>query len=524
MYSKFLLEHQEVLKHSGLSIGEILTEKYRDYCYDPEMPIENDQERFHLAMLLENYNEYVSSMTETTRAAHVGDFAKYAFPMIRAIFTNLALMSLISSQPLLGPQGLIFFLDFIRGSKKGSAQKGGTVFSPLLRGPGDESYSSPNVPSEVIGTGDGTTTPIGTGSPKVKMLDYQPVSVGTLTITDGTQLLRDDGQGNLVGNGSGLIDYPTGAITSLTWTVAPAAGTPVEATYQYDMEANVAALIPSVDAVVHQIPVIARPRRLKTTFSLEAGFNLRNLHGLELNVELLSAAGALIRHEIDREGILMLQRSAQAGSLFYNTDLPSGVGYNEAILSFVQCLMTGNFLIQRATGRATANWVLCGFNIATLIASLPGFVPNTALPSGLMKGVVRLGSLRGMWDIWVDPWYDPDSWLMGYKGGSPLETGAVYSVYIPLYTTPLTTLEDHVARQGIGTHYALKMVNPYFYVTGEAAPGASIEARLQALGSTTATTGSISASGQLRKPFGSAADYLPAGKSGKGVFGMRLGM
>jgi len=178
MLSKTILENQGSLENSGLAIGTMLAEsKYPDYCCDPENPVEDDSIRASLAMLLENYNSYVSSMTETTRAQHVGDFQKYAFPLIRAIFPELAANNLVSVQPMLGPTSLIFYLDFARGDAKGRLNKGDTIFSSVGRGDGDESYSSAQVNAEQIGSGDGA------GTVSTINMSYIPVSPGSVTIT-----------------------------------------------------------------------------------------------------------------------------------------------------------------------------------------------------------------------------------------------------------------------------------------------------------------------------------------------------
>jgi len=326
-------------------------------------------------------------------------------------------------------------------------------------------------------------------------------------------VLTDDGNGALAGDGSGTINYSTGT-TTVTFTGNVATGVAVTADYHYDMEANTADMIPQVDAVIQNVPVIARPRRLRATYSLEAGFNLRALHGLEIQVELVAAVGASIRHEIDREIIRDLQRTASAGSVFWNKDLPDGVGYTESKLSIVDALLTGNNAIHRATGRATATWVLAGQNAATVLESLPGFVPNPGVPSGLMKGVVRTGNLRGQWDIYKDPFYDPNFFIMGFKGSSFLEAGYVYAPYIPLYTTPLVVLDDFIARQGIGTHYGKKSVNPLFYVTGEIGTGAALKTKAG-----TSTDLSDSSSKKALITHGSAID-LAGILNGRGVFGL----
>lgn len=81
-----------------------------------------------------------------------------------------------------------------------------------------------------IATGDGVTSAFSGG------LQNPPVIIGSLFIaaddpTGTQQLLTDQGDGTLTGDGSGTIDYLTGAYT-VTFTSAPAASAVIYAKYQ----------------------------------------------------------------------------------------------------------------------------------------------------------------------------------------------------------------------------------------------------------------------------------------------------
>jgi len=504
----------EKLNEAGLhdnfmSLGRVLGEsRWAEYCQDPVCPIEEDGTKYGLAVMLENLNRYLQSLDETTRAVSVGDFQKYAFPLVRAIFPELVANSLVSVQPMLGPTSLVFYLDFVFGTDKGRVRRGDTMFSSIARGPQQPSYTSPQVDEETVTTGN----PAG-GSFN---LSFVPVVPNSVVITDGTQTMRDDGNGNLTGDvtGTPTINYATGSIASLAFAVAPAAGTPITATYSYDMEAN--PLIPEMDLVLQSSPVVARPHKLRTRWSLEAAFNLRSLHGLEAEVELTSAVGSEIRFEIDREVILDLRRLAGSGSTFWNRDLPSGVSFTEQKLSIIDAFVVSSNLIHKATGRGTATWMLIGENVANVVETLPGFVPTPGLPSGLIKGVYRAGRLNGRWDVFKDPFYPDNDYMMGYKGASFLEAGYVYAPYIPLYTTPTVVLDDFIGRKGLATQYGKKSVNPLFYITGRIGTGSELESEA-GLPSGTISSGTP---GVAVRTHGSALD-LPGITDGRGIFGTK---
>lgn len=79
--------------------------------------------------------------------------------------------------------------------------------------------------TDVLATGDGSTTTFSGG------LQNPPVIMGTLYITDGSQVLQDQGNGILTGNGAGTINYITGAFT-VTFTLAPSAQVSIYAKYE----------------------------------------------------------------------------------------------------------------------------------------------------------------------------------------------------------------------------------------------------------------------------------------------------
>ncbi len=82
--------------------------------------------------------------------------------------------------------------------------------------------------TENIGAGDGSRTTF------TKVLSHGPVNPNSVVVSDGTNVLKDDGTGNLIltsGSGvSGWIGYDNKTI-SVTYTTAPASGTTISVTY-----------------------------------------------------------------------------------------------------------------------------------------------------------------------------------------------------------------------------------------------------------------------------------------------------
>jgi hypothetical protein len=85
------------------------------------------------------------------------------------------------------------------------------------------------VTNEAFGTGDGSTMLF------THTADHLSVVPGTVTITAGSVVATDDGNGNIIGTGiepGGTIDYATGVIF-VTYDVAPANSLAITMAYQY---------------------------------------------------------------------------------------------------------------------------------------------------------------------------------------------------------------------------------------------------------------------------------------------------
>ena len=110
--------------------------------------------------------------------------------------------------------------------------------------------------------------------------------------------------------------------------------------------------------------------------------------------------------------------------------------------------------------------MVAGINVASLIESI-GDGRFVASADALKPGPHVIGTLDGRWKIIKNPYYEVDSFVVGYKGSSYLEGGYVYAPFLPLYTTPTVMLDDFVNRKGVRTIYGKKMLNSHFYAKGK---------------------------------------------------------
>lgn len=81
-------------------------------------------------------------------------------------------------------------------------------------------------------------------------------------------------------------------------------------------------------------------------------------------------------------------------------------------------------------------------------------------------GAQAVGSLSNRFTVYKDPYFPRNKLLVGFKGGSYLESGYVYAPYVPLIVTPtIFAPDDFTPRKGVMTRYGKKMVRSDFYAT-----------------------------------------------------------
>ena len=100
--------------------------------------------------------------------------------------------------------------------------------------------------------------------------------------------------------------------------------------------------------------------------------------------------------------------------------------------------------IFQATQKYNANWVVCGTQAAVVFKALNGF---EAAADQTVAGPHLIGTVDGM-KVFVDPSYEPTAYVLGWKGGSSLESGAFYCPYMPVSSTDLIMSADFRGERG----------------------------------------------------------------------------
>ena len=305
------------------------------------------------------------------------------------------------------------------------------------------------------------------------------VGTGLVLVVSGSSITAA-GAGSA--SGSAKLSFIVGSqLNQVTDTNGNAAGTLTLDAYESDMGVGPTPPIPELDFSIKSVAVTANPRKLKARWTPELAQDLAAYQNLDAEVELTQVLSEAIALEIDREILADMLYNA-SGANFYWSRIPgnfvnktSGAKYSATFTGTVRewyetlvetCIDVANN-IHRKTLRGAANFMVTSPDVATILEASVLYKPVLSMdPKETMftVGTEKVGTLNNRFTVYKDPYFPRNKILLGYKGGSFLETGYVYAPYVPLIVTPpIYAPEDFTPRKGVMTRYAKKMVRSDFY-------------------------------------------------------------
>ena len=478
----------------------------------------------NMGVILENQAKQLVVEASSTNSGGAtftaGDGAQWAgvaLPLVRKVFGQIAAQEFVSVQPMNLPSGLVFYLDFQYGTSKDGFTSGNSLYGDVsgfasndtsggLYGAGRFAYSINTTSS----AGVSTTVTNATWSDFNFDSDYSASAVAgdyALVEVADTELSSPDSEAVrafqlISGSASVQVSAFTRRNAADNGTIFVTLDADSNAdTVEYaqatadnnrgDFEDGNTGLnggndpisIPEINVQMKSSAIVAKTRKLKAVWTPEFAQDLNAYHSIDAEAELTSMLSEYISLEIDLEILDMLIENASAGTETWsavNNQAISGTGngtvtdlgfYNSQGQWF-QTLGTkitklSNIIHQR-TLRGGANFMVISPKVGTILESIPGFAADAdgdVTKKDYAFGVQKIGALGGgKIKVYKNPYMTENTALLGYRGGQFLESGAVFSPYIPLIMTPLVYDPDtFTPRKGLLTRYAKKIVRPEFY-------------------------------------------------------------
>jgi hypothetical protein len=246
--------------------------------------------------------------------------------------------------------------------------------------------------------------------------------------------------------------------------------------------------IPEINLEMQSEPIVAKTRKLKAVWTPEFAQDLNAYHSIDAEAELTSMLSEYVSMEIDLEILDMLISAAPTTEYWSarNNTIWNGTAFEQVAAGAVSATGLGDGFyntqggwfqtlgtklqkvsnkIHQKTLRGGANFLVTSPSVATVLESIPGFAADTdGTKMEFAAGVQKIGAINNRYTVYKNPYMQENVILMGFRGAQFLETGAVFSPYIPLIMTPLVyDPVNFTPRKGVMTRYAKKVVRSEFY-------------------------------------------------------------
>ena len=399
-----------------------------------------------MAQLLENQEQYLNETGSVQ-----GDIAQYTpilVPAVRRIFPNLLANEIVGVQPLKMPTGYVYALRYVYGDGVGQDNVDRGKFNRDL--------------SETVGSSFKTVGILFANT-------AQQATVGaviTVASVTGTVLYSELGKALIIfasnANAQAAVVpgvAATGAGLSATTVIAGFqnevaynlifkgysgyAGSPTFTTAQGET-AGTSPGIKNLNLKIERAQVEAQTRRLKAEYTLEMAQDLKNIHGLDAEKELINIMEYEIGAELDRELVDLINAKATVtptwsyGGIGIWTAPATGTTSDgrwelEKIRTMYSRILREANQIALTTRRGSANFIIASSNVVAALETMQGFM-YAAIPGQVKPtlGVAKVGTLDGRFTVYMDTFAFNDYVTLGYKGANTYDSGIIYCPYVPL--------------------------------------------------------------------------------------------
>jgi len=215
---------------------------------------------------------------------------------------------------------------------------------------------------------------------------------------------------------------------------------------------------------IDRTAIEAESRKIATSFSLEAAQDIKAMHGVEIEREMVNVLQYEITAELDRQLLYRMKLAsvnvANGGASITSINCATGGDIDgrwsgEKYMNIVASIIHQANVIATSTRRGPGNFVIVSPAIASCLqAAGHQFVqydskvnPTTVLAS--------IGRLNGSIEVYRDQYARADYALVGYKGPGVSDAGIIFSPYIMGLQNRAISPDDFSPRIGVMSRYAI---------------------------------------------------------------------
>lgn len=459
---------------------KVLVEKWTELIDTDKAPAVQSKET--MAQLLENQEE---SMNESSVAADIAQYTPILIPAVRRIFPNLLANELVGVQAMKQPTGYAYALRYVYGGNGATDHSDETP--GLHRGQWDAQQNGVNGRQLNDAPVKFRTVALIMADPTVNFLANGVYAIGSSSATAAHGEL---GKGLFVfataAEAAAAVTPGTTATGESAATTSVVAGFQNEAGYsaifkgfihpmltstgEYSLGAGGEMAAKTLNLKIERTQVEAQTRKLKAEYTLEMAQDLKNIHGLDAEKELINIMEYEIGAELDRELVDLINTKATvtptwtyggagvySGPLSAGSPLPAdGRWEAEKIRTLYNRLLREANQIALTTRRGSANFIIASSNVVAALETLQGFmyasVPGAVKP---VLGVAKVGTLDGRFAVYMDTFAYQDYITVGYKGANVYDSGIIYCPYVPLQMQKVVDPDTFQPKIGFMTRDAI---------------------------------------------------------------------
>lgn len=390
---------------------------------------------------------------------------------------------------------MINYLDYTYQSNKGAVTEG-QIFNGALKGSfSDTDYTSAFVNGETYTASGSESTnliPLAWTPVDTRATNYSGERIRPVISVNGTELTEaeiglpgEDPTGKKVLVTSTGISFTAGNTLSASDVVVVkyyflnedvrsngfgAFGGPNNGNQAIDGATGAAGFtnVPEIGLKMQTVPVEAKARTLRAYWAFDAQYELSKEYGQSIEDLLATQASGEIAHEIDNELTVDLLKSAIGNTnplltpRTWSKTQPVGVSLADHYDGFIEKIIDCSNAINAATRKVSANFMICGLGVATVVKVMRTFQAS----GNIANGPYFLGTLGDI-KVYVNPDYPSDYFVMGYKGTNMFDAGAFYLPYMPVTSTDTIMTADFRGEKAWATMYAKKILNKDMYIAGQ---------------------------------------------------------
>lgn len=244
----------------------------------------------------------------------------------------------------------------------------------------------------------------------------------------------------------------TGVVTSAgeTWQIAGTSGTPEW---------------PQLKLKIDQKAIEAYTRKLAASFSLEAAQDIRAMHGIDIEREMVNILQYEVTAELDRELLSNIKNAAidtaNGGEVISPIDLTgNGFGIDgrwsgEKYMNIISSIVYFSNKLAITTRRGPGNFVVVSPAIASALQSAGHQFVNYSQNVNPATTMSAIGKLNGTLEVYRDQYAKTEYALVGYKGPGISDSGIIFCPYIMGLTNRAISQDDFSPRVGVMSRYAI---------------------------------------------------------------------